>query len=274
MVVVVRCPRCGSMDAASVEETVEISRMRCSACGHEELCDMQQIKDDWNERIPDDRLPPASSGVLLPSVRFEAMWRALGGLGPAPEVIEELRCRYGEPDRAYHDATHIAACLRLLDDPDVRELAARPAEVEATVWFHDAIYDTHASDNEDRSAELAVERLRASKVAADAVERIASSIRATKDHVATSSDAALVIDVDLSILGERAEVFERFEQAIRREYGWVETKLYAAGRTAVLRKFLERPVIYHTPWFRDRFERAARSNIATAIERLATTAGA
>lgn len=210
----------------------------------------------------------------LPAARFDAVWRALGATGSSVDVFERLRAAYDEPHRAYHGATHIAACLRLFDEPDVRALATRSAEVEATLWYHDAIYDTHAPDNEERSAELAEDTLGAAGVAADVVERIASYVRATKDHRASSSDAELVIDVDLSILGASAALYDRFEQEIRQEYAWVEPELYVNGRTAVLRRFSDRPFIYGTGLFRDRFERRARANIGAAIERLATMATA
>jgi predicted metal-dependent HD superfamily phosphohydrolase len=206
---------------------------------------------------------------MLPKSRFEEMWRALGARSVAHEIVERLRTAYDEPHRAYHNATHISACLRLLDDPAVRALATHPAEVEAALWFHDAIYDTHASDNEERSAVLAEECLRRGGVAGDVASRIAEHVRATKSHIASSADGVLVIDIDLSILGESRTTFELFEEQIRREYSWVPPEQYAAGRIAVLRRFSERPEIYATPLFRARFEAPARANLIWAIERFA-----
>ena len=43
------------------------------------------------------------------------------------------------PAERFATASHIAACLRLLDR--VNAEAARPDEVEAALWFHDAVYD-------------------------------------------------------------------------------------------------------------------------------------
>ena len=63
-------------------------------------------------------------------------------------------------------------------------------------------------------------------------------------------------------------MFARFEEEIRREYGWVEESAYVAGRAAVLRRFAERPFIYGTPLFRDRYEAQARVNIAASLEKL------
>lgn len=267
-IVVVRCPRCGSMEAESVEPVlVELDRMKCHTCGHEEICDDYQIKDDWNERVPTEVLPKAHHHVL-PDVRFHALWSALGATGRSRDLFGTLRAAYNEPERAYHGAAHIAACLRVLDEASVKALAEHPTEVEAALWYHDAIYDTHASDNEEKSALLAEESLGAAGVAAEVVARIASHVRATKDHVAHSTDGQLVIDIDLSILGQSAELFARFEEEIRREYAWVDEPLYVSGRAAVLRRFLERPFIYGTTSFRERYEARARENIATSLATL------
>jgi len=204
----------------------------------------------------------------LPSVRFSELWTALGARGHGRDTLLRLRAAYEEPHRAYHTARHIGACLRLLDDAEVRAAAEHVLEVEAAIWFHDAVYDTHASDNEDRSARMMEEALGGAGVAAEVIARIAAHVRATKAHEPDSADGQLVIDVDLSILGESPEVFARFEEEVRREYAWVEETAYVAGRTAVLRGFAARPFIYGTPLFRDRYEARARANIARSLERL------
>lgn len=46
--IVVRCPKCLSIEAEGIEDVYEFTRMKCSDCGHEALVDQQQIKDDWN----------------------------------------------------------------------------------------------------------------------------------------------------------------------------------------------------------------------------------
>lgn len=215
--------------------------------------------------MPEDLTP-------LSGERFAALWTSLGARAPrqGDDVLARLQSLYAEPHRAYHSASHVRACLRLLEDPDVAALGERLPEVLAAIWFHDAVYDPRASDNEEASACLASELLGSGGVASEVVLRVASHVRATKDHVATSPDAQLVIDVDLSILGESPEVYARFEADIRREYAWVPPAAYASGRAAVLRKFLARPAVYGTPLFRARYEARARENLAAAIARLET----
>src|SRR5579862_8308931 len=149
----------------------------------------------------------------LDSARFAALWRSLGGGDGGEPVFATLDAAYAEPHRAYHTAEHVLACLALLDEPIVRACSEHGAEVEAAIWFHDAVYDTRAPDNEERSAVLADEAMRASGVAMERRERIVAMVRATRDHVARSPDAGLLIDIDLSILGVDADTFDRFEVA-------------------------------------------------------------
>jgi len=265
-VTVVRCPRCGSLDAGSVEEVgIEFDRMGCGFCGHSELCDEHQIKDDWNERVHADEAR-FDRGAVLPDVRFRSLWRALGAKGHGRDVFLLLRAAYDEPHRAYHTARHISACLKLLDQPDVREVATHLDEVEAALWFHDAVYDTRATDNEARSADLAREHLSAAGVASAKIERIAGHVMATRSHQSDSVDGQLVIDIDLSILAADDAGFARYEDEIRREYAWVEASAYEAGRRAVLQSFADRPALFATPSLQMRFETRARANLRRALD--------
>jgi predicted metal-dependent HD superfamily phosphohydrolase len=75
------------------------------------------------------------------------------------ELLAKLRARYAEPHRHYHALGHVEALLRWLDS--YRALAAKPALIEAAIWFHDAVYDTRRHDNEARSAHWARDELTA-----------------------------------------------------------------------------------------------------------------
>jgi predicted metal-dependent HD superfamily phosphohydrolase len=83
----------------------------------------------------------------------------------------------------------------------VRPLAHHAGDVAFALFYHDAIYDTHASDNEELSAELATAVLNDYVLGDSEPERIASLILATRhDAVPVSEDAKLLTDIDLSIL--------------------------------------------------------------------------
>ena len=173
---------------------------------------------------------------------------------------------YSEPHRCYHKLAHIDDCLGEFDR--AKQLATDPAAVELAIWFHDAVYDPRAADNEERSAELAKDWLsdvHASDALTDSVGRL---ILATKNHEASlHADAALLVDVDLSILGKPPEQFWEYERQIREEYAWVEKSVFAAKRAEILRRFLARERIYQTGIFH-RIEAQARANLRASVQRL------
>jgi predicted metal-dependent HD superfamily phosphohydrolase len=65
-------------------------------------------------------------------------------------------------------------------------------------------------------------------------------------------------------------VYRQFEANVRREYFFVRWPRYVAGRSAVLRGFLERPHIYATSHFAQRYETQARLNLSHALDALAS----
>jgi len=178
-------------------------------------------------------------------------------------VQEQLLANYRSADRAYHSVQHLGECFARFDE--VESLVRESGEVQVALWFHDAVYDTHRSDNEAASAEWASAVMRAAGGTEEIVGRIARLILATRhDVVPNDPDQALLVDIDLAILGAPADRFDEYEAQIRREYGWVPDAEFRAGRSAVLQRFLTRPFIYGSAPFRARCERAARDNRARA----------
>lgn len=198
--------------------------------------------------------------------RFLRALERLGARGEGGRCFDELVARYGEAHRHYHRVEHVRSCLGWLDR--FADSAKRPAEVELALWFHDAVYDPRASDNEERSAELAETRLAALGVPEPARERIVAQIRATRTHEAEDDDARLLVDLDLAILGASPAQFDRFEVLIRREYAHVPDELFRMGRREVLRRFLRRSVIYRVPGLHDALETTARANLTRRMSEL------
>jgi predicted metal-dependent HD superfamily phosphohydrolase len=184
----------------------------------------------------------------------------------------DLRTRYSEPHRAYHDLAHVDAVLRAVD-----ELAAAlhldPAQHETArlaAWFHDAIYVVARNDNEERSASLAEQTL--AEVGADEqlAGEVARLVRLTATHTALDTDlaAAVLVDADLAILGADSASYRSYAAAVRREYAQVPDDTFRAGRASVLRRLLDRTSLYVTPAGRQRWERAAHENLTDELEQL------
>lgn len=197
----------------------------------------------------------------LDRARCSAAWRAVGA--SRDNASHWLADRYSEGHRAYHDAEHVAECLAWFDR--VRDLAERPAELEMALFFHDAIYEPLASDNEARSAEELGRLAREGQVPTEAAERIARLIQSTATHDARSGDAALLSDIDLTILGASPARYARYEREVRREFAAIDEASYRVGRARVLRGFLERVEIYRTPRLAARLEAQARDNLSSTL---------
>lgn len=191
------------------------------------------------------------------------MWSGLGAVGDGTAARDEVIGRYAEPWRHYHALQHLRECLNAFEA--AIHLAHRPAEVEAALWFHDAVYDLKAADNEEQSAAMARQVLAQSAVAPDVVSRVVGLVMVTR-HTAVpdAPDEQLLVDIDLSILGAPEARFAEYERQIRAEYAFVPEVVFSEKRRAILRSFLIRPTIYSTPYFYDMLEKRARSNLAFA----------
>ncbi len=202
--------------------------------------------------------------------KFLEMWFALHLDNPKVDpyrIKANLDVIYSSAGRYYHNATHINDGLVELDS--VRDLTAKPEEVEVAWYFHDVVYDSKAKDNEEKSAELARKVLADSGVNLERISRVGNLVLATKHLIVpTKRDAQVLVDIDLSILGKSGEVFDEYESNIRKEYSWVPEDQFRAGRKAVLRAFSKRPILYSTEFFRDKYEDKARENLARSINQL------
>lgn len=188
------------------------------------------------------------------------------------ELLAQLKQRYDEPHRAYHSWAHIEALLK-----HFHNFKSEFENVERVLWalyWHDAIYDPLASDNEAKSAELL--KTDASGILQESMLLdVMAIINATAKHHIPESirldlkvDMEWFLDMDLSILGQSAEVFDEYEKAIQLEYSAVPLELYHQGRKVVLQSFLSREVLYFTPQCRDLWEKQARDNLTRSINML------
>lgn len=201
------------------------------------------------------------------SNQWNDVWQALNIRTVPLSVFDELIKAYSSPERFYHNLTHIEDCLSIFDQ--TRSLAAHPEEVELAIWFHDAVYDTERSDNEQKSAEWSEAVIKQVGLGSAIAKRVSYSILATRhNQEVKDSDAQLMVDVDLSILGREPNGFWQYEKNIRKEYAWVPDQLFRQKRTEILSGFLENQHIYYHQKYREMFEEKARLNLKQAIARL------
>ena len=201
------------------------------------------------------------------SDRWTRLWREQQLVGIALAAYQDLLAAHEESHRHYHNLRHISDCLAEFDS--VRDLVENPGAVELAIWFHDVIYNTRAPDNEERSAERARQVILQAQGCAGLAEAVWALILATKMHdPSRHPDAALLVDVDLSILGQPEARFWEYEAQIRREYDWVPEAVFKAKRAEILQRFMGRARIYATDEFVHRYEQQARKNLQESIDRL------
>ena len=195
-------------------------------------------------------------GVTNTALHYERMGK----------IYDGLVSQYQESKRIYHNLDHVAHCLEEFDA--VRDLCSAPNAVELAIWYHDIIYNNETEINEELSAlraslDLTHHLTGVSELYANDVERL---ILLTKhDCVPTNIDGQVIVDIDLSILGQAPEAFDIYEQAIRTEYSWVQDEEFWPKRNAFILDMLSRKRIFYTDYYYQKFECMARENLLRSI---------
>ena len=192
----------------------------------------------------------------IPSEKIESLWQGIAE-------------RYNENQRAYHTLQHIQQLFEQFEQ--VKQYLFEPHIIALALFYHDVIYEPTRSDNELKSAEYAVVCL-TPYLNAEQYQHIYALIMMTASHQLDNlldknkvSDAAYLLDMDLSILGAPWPDYEKYAQAVRQEYAHVSDIEYCTGRTSVLNSLLARPTLYLTDYYYSRLEEQARANIKREI---------
>lgn len=233
-----------------------------------------------------DRLPGESEVHRVAGVLHQAGWDIKGlvdeqelELPPRDELLAAVRRdlvlaadalldRYDEPQRAYHNRTHLGeawdALQRLVAGEGLGGAQARAARM--ALWFHDCIYDPRAEDNELLSAAVARAELRRAGESVAFTERVAELILVTADHHVPAGDvtAACLVDADLWILSAPPPRYREYVRQISREYAHIPREEFVPGRQQVLRQLIGRGPMYATPTA-SRWEGAALANMAREL---------
>ena len=180
-------------------------------------------------------------------------------------LLHLLLDAYSEPQRHYHTIQHIVECLAFFHQ--IKNQLNDPIAVELAIWFHDAIYNPQAIDNEEKSAEL-MEQYCSQLFEKAQLQKVYEWIIATKKHSpAIDQDLNYLLDIDLAILGSAKQRFAEYEQQIQQEYSWVDADLYRVKRAEVLNYFLEMKPLYQTEYFRDLLQAQAKYNLTSSLSK-------
>ncbi len=189
---------------------------------------------------------------------------------------EALREAYASPLRAYHHFGHVVETLAQFRSVAEGPGWHAPDTVRLALLYHDAIYVPGRNDNEARSADLAREHLRRWPPAVDVdIDRVVALILLTARHGGLhggdfpdspeGEDTRRFLDCDMAILGAAPDAFAAYDRAIAEEYRAVPRWLYRRKRRAFFCMLLDSDRIFLSDFFRDRFEVAARRNLAAML---------
>jgi predicted metal-dependent HD superfamily phosphohydrolase len=225
-------------------------------------------------------------------------------------AFEALLARYREPHRRYHGVTHLVWVLRHVRELAEHEPTSDLAAVRMAAFFHDAVYDPRATDNEDVSARLAATVLGGFEVlgwSPGRIAHVAAMVEATATHLVPDDDVdpgptgasadatdlsgptgdsadatdlsdptgrrhdtAVLLDADLAILGADPAGYRAYVDGVRAEYHHVDDASWRRGRAHVLEEFLQRPALFHTPTAQQRWTARAHANLAAELAFLRT----
>lgn len=178
----------------------------------------------------------------------------------------EIHDAYNSDCRHYHNFSHLESIHAKLQA--VQEHCTDWHAMIMALFYHDVVYNSLRSDNEEKSAAFALKALSALGLPESVLAKVRRLILATKGHMDESdADTNIFLDADLSILGSDEKTYQRYSSAIRMEYGLVPDLVYKSGRRKVLKGFLKMPAIFKTPYFH-RLEGQARKNLLAEVATL------
>jgi len=177
---------------------------------------------------------------------------------------QEIKTYYTSKKRHYHNLSHLENLFSELFP--IKEKLEDWETIQFSIFYHDIIYNASRNDNEEKSAILAVERLKEIGLYEDQILKCNHQILMTKSHEISDNDTNYFTDADLSILGKSWEVYEEYYQQIRKEYRIYPDFIYNGGRKKALRHFLEMDRIFKTDYFFEKYEIQARQNLQKELE--------
>ncbi|TJY67491.1 DUF4031 domain-containing protein [Arthrobacter sp. CAU 1506] len=212
-------------------------------------------------RVPARQRPEKLRRVLL------RRWNEL--LPGQEDLGRELLERWAEPHRHYHAPGHLLAVLEALGQlAPAADSMLRQRPVWLAAWFHDAVYNGRAGQDEQESAELAGAKLPTAGIDPDETAEVVRLVLLTAEHSPGPLDAsgALLCDADLAVLGGAPAEYRSYVRNVRQDYAHVADADFAAGRTAVVRRLLELDPLYRTPAAREKWLDHAKRNLSAELE--------
>ncbi len=195
---------------------------------------------------------------------FQALWRRclLEGVvdNSSIDIYHRLIKAYNEPQRVYHTLKHIDGCFAMFEK--VKHLVENPDALALAIWFHDAIYELNADNNEQRSADWFM--VEANGLFDEELHKLVYAHIMATLHCGKriqNHDSQLMVDIDLSSFGMPWPDFLRESENVRNERSDISDEEFYAKQCGFQKELLERPRFFQSNYFFEYYEKQARQNL-------------
>lgn len=167
-------------------------------------------------------------------------------------------------DRTYHNINHIVHCYQELEwylSNRTTDEKIAIEDVGLAILTHDIIYGAKAEkSDEELSAEWTKNYLKSIGVERDnVIEIILSTAHLSGKYACDTLEKQLMSSIDLAILGQREEIYQRYADGVRKEYSYVNDSDYSKGRIKAL-DYLIKLNLYCNKVF-SKYEEKAKRNM-------------
>lgn len=180
----------------------------------------------------------------------------------------------------YHDFNHVQQLFKFYRETFLEDFCSHDESghvaISYAIMFHDCVYNTKRTDNEQKSATMLLDYMRLSHNAVywnniESVMEAYELILLTKTHKMSDYKgeyeylAKMMIDCDLSPLACSSEQFKINRKNIRKEYSHVPEISFIAGTKAFYEGMINRDRIFQTKVAYSKCEEQARKNIEQGL---------
>ncbi len=202
--------------------------------------------------------------------KFAALWKHSQCQGNMVKAFKEIELQYRKPKRYYHTLDgHISFCVCTFFAHAVDKVT-NPDMVLWTLFLHDIVMGFDKNNNDELSARWAETFLFKNGASKQLAYDVGNAIKYhNHKNIPDSLDIKFGLDIDLFIFAQPRDVFDKYENNIKKEYAWVEESVFRKKRAEILSNFLNNQSgIFLTDYFKDRYERQARANLKRSVLRL------
>jgi len=166
-------------------------------------------------------------------------------------------------DRHYHTLRHVEYMLKHVMDFGVSHKDR--CLLKWAIWFHDIIYDSKRTDNEERSANMLVDFATALGFEEEDIEVMKWLVLVTTHKGSPQTELEdIICDLDLREFVNDRQPLNAVE--VRKEYSFLSDEEWNEGRTAFVKSMLDKEYIYHTDEYRGALEDTARINLQKELD--------